>query len=295
MLKLKGGMFYIVAAFLFCVILGISYYKSASIETMQTSNTNACFYAYYEKNDQYKNNFLYFLNHGLQNNIDYYIIINGVSTIEIPELSNIQVFRRENIGYDFGAYSYALDRVTKEYDYYFFINTSMKGPYYEGDWSVPFIELFNKDVAVVGTSINVLVNEYAETLKLKDLYGSKECYPHVQSMFFCIHKQYFHYLRSLDFFNEQHCNSITDMVTLIGEKEIGLSQLALSKGWNINAILSKYKGIDYRTITKNTLDPSGYQDPYYEGSYFGGSIDKNEVIFFKNTRFKTEEEERGKV
>jgi len=288
-MKIKGNMFYILIILLFGVILGGAYYKSASIEAMQTNNRISCFYAYYEKNDQYKNNFRYFLKHGLQNNIDYYIIINGASTVEIPELSNVQVFRRDNIGYDFGAYSYAVDRVTKEYDYYFFMNTSVKGPYYEGDWSVPFIELFDKDVSIVGTSINVLISENPDNLK--NLYGSKECYPHVQSMFFCIHKYYFEYLRSLDFFNEQHCNSITDMVTLISEKEIGLSQLALSKGWNINAILSKYKGIDYRTITKSTLDPSGYQDPYFEGSYFGGSIDKNEVIFYKNTRFANEDHE----
>jgi hypothetical protein len=72
---------------------------------------------------------------------------------------------------------------------------------------------------------------------------------------------------------------------VIMKKEFGLSQHALSKGWNINCILSGYKGIDYRKLTADELDPKiNYGDPYYKGKYFGGTITKEEVVFYKKYR-----------
>lgn len=75
-------------------------------------------------------NFRYFLENGLLDEIDYYIIINGLCSIELPNKSNIFIYYHKNIGYDFGAYSYIINnKLTKEYDYYFLINTSVRGPY----------------------------------------------------------------------------------------------------------------------------------------------------------------------
>ena len=43
------------------------------------------------------------------------------STIDISERYNIKVFRKENERYDFGAYSYAIKNISKEYNYYVFL------------------------------------------------------------------------------------------------------------------------------------------------------------------------------
>jgi hypothetical protein len=251
----------------------------------QFRNNRLClFYAYYEKDEKYKNNFEFFLNNGgILNEIDYYIIINGDCTVDIPKRDNISVFKRENKGYDFGAFSYAIKNITKDYDYYFFMNASVCGPYLDNKhpdkkWYKYFLKLFyDKDVKVVGTSIHILIDD-----NLKKIYGDKVSFSHVMSMFFCLDREYFTYLKNINFFNEDECNNARDLAYIIVYKEIGLSQIAINNGWNINSILSKYKNHDYRTLG-NLEGNQG--DPYMPGTYFGETIDKYDVIFFKNTRF----------
>lgn len=63
-----------------------------------------CVYAYYEKDDLYKENFVYFLENGIYDEIDYYMIINDSCSVDIPNKENIIIMKRENIGYDFGAW-----------------------------------------------------------------------------------------------------------------------------------------------------------------------------------------------
>jgi len=245
-----------------------------------------CLYSYYEKNELYKSNFLYFLDNGILDDVDYYIIINGICTIDIPIKNNIIIFQRENKGYDFGAYSYALKYI-KEYDYYFFINTSVKGPYLKNNqkkWTEYFLELFNDDVKVVGTSINIFDLNKFGNYNLSKIYHKNKPFTHIQSMFFCIDKEYLNYLNKINFFNEYELNNIQNINYIIVYKELGLSQYALNNNWNINSILDKYKNFDYRTIDNDFNNTSNYGDPYYKNAYFGETIDKYDVIFFKNNR-----------
>ena len=285
---------FITLIMLFISILTLIIYKHYHINIKENFNNFkkiCCLYAYYEKNELYKDNLEYFLNNGILDHLDYYIIINGKCSVQIPKKNNIIVFQRENIGYDFGAFSYSIQRINKEYDYYFFLNTSVIGPLwktnYENsikDWTIPFLKLFNKDVVLVGTSINILTNNNVGKYNLKKIYNKDGPYSHVQSMFFCINNSYYNYLKKINFFNENEMNNAPKLLYIIAYKEIGLSQIALKNGWNINSILSKYKDLDYRTLDKNINLSSGSGDPYYKGRYFGDSIDKYEAIFYKNNR-----------
>jgi len=281
----------LIMLFISILTLIISKYYHKNIESFKNSNKICCLYAYYEKNQSYKDNFEFFLNNGLLDNLDYYIIINGKCSITIPKKNNIIVFQRTNIGYDFGAFSYSIQRINREYDYYFFLNTSVIGPLWKDnynnsikDWTVPFLKLFNKDVVLVGTSINILTNNNVGVYNLKKIYGKDGPYSHVQSMFFCINNDYYNYLKKINFFNESEMNNSPKLLYIIAHKEIGLSQIAIKNGWNINSILSKYKDLDYRTLKENINLSAGSGDSYYEGRYFGDSIDKYEVIFYKNNR-----------
>jgi hypothetical protein len=255
-----------------------------------SQNRICCIYAYYEKDDNYLNNLKYFLDNGILDNVDYYFILNGKCNVDIPDTPNIKVLHRENIGWDFGAWSYCIARLTQDYDYYFFMNTSVCGPYIKSQtetskWTDVFIALFKPDVKVVGTSITILRESDLWGHDLSTIYNHSAPYPHVQSMFFGIDREYFQYLNSIQFFNESEINSITDILDLIVYKEIGLSQLALSKGWNINSILPEYRDLDYRTIREDINKTSVNGDPYYSSGYFDKTIDKYDVIFFKNNRF----------
>lgn len=250
--------------------------------------TICCLFAYYEKDDKYKENLTYFLNNGIYEEVDYYIIINGNCSVKIPNKKNIIVFNRENKGYDFGAWSHALKKINKSYDYYTFINSSVRGPYLRDTnvkWYIPFLELFINNVKLVGTTINIYTSNMFNGYSLKKQYNHSAPFSHVQSMFFMIDNDYFNYLQKIHFFNEQKLNNITDINTIIFYYEFGLSQNALKNNWNINSILNEYKNLDYINI-KNDINPSTFSgDPYYINGYFGKNIDIYDVIFFKNNRY----------
>lgn len=58
-------------------------------------NKLCCIYNYFEKDTMYKENMNYFINNnGFLEFVDYYIIINGVHTIDFPEKPNIKIFSR---------------------------------------------------------------------------------------------------------------------------------------------------------------------------------------------------------
>lgn len=232
----------------------------------------ACIYAYYEKDGLYRDNLLYFLNNGMNiRDMDYYLVVNGKCTVPIPP--SIKVLYRENKGYDFGAWSDAIASFPiSDYDYVFFINSSVRGPYIP-DWTTPFQKRFKGDTKLVGTSINIA--------HPKGIKGTRPVYPHVQSMFFCLDREALLYLKSQGFFDTYS----TTFREAILEKEIGMSLMILDRGWNIDSVLSRYQGIDYRKIDHDINPTSFNGDPYYRGAYFGGTIAPEEAIFFKIARF----------
>lgn len=278
--------------FIILIIIIIFYLLNNYLKVEKFLNNKiCCFYAYYEKNELYRNNLKYFLDNGILNNVDYYIIINGKCSVNIPNKNNIIVFKKENKGYDFGAYSFAIKILEKKklenYDYYFFINSSVKGPYLKNKniiWTDKFIELFKNNVKIVGTSINIYPINKLTHYNLNKIYSKEIPFTHIQSMFFCIDKEYYHYLKKINFFNEDEMNNAPDFNYIIAHKEIGLSQIALKNGWNINSILSRFKNINYLNIKSDFNTTSKKGDPYYPKAYFGNNIDKNEVIFYKINR-----------
>jgi len=272
---------YILILLLILIVLFCIFYNETKKEKFTSNNKYVCFYAYYEKNKQYKENLEYFLNNGgIFDNIDYYIIINGDSTIDIPEKDNIRIIKRENIGFDFGAWSNALKKIDKPYDYYIFINSSVRGPYVKENenWIDKFMELFNKpDVKMVGTTINIFEG------KLNN-FNYNPPYSHIQSMFFILDNEAIEFLNEKDFFNEEKINNINEMWELISNYEIGLSQYILKNNWNINCIVPEYRDQDYRTLDHNINTNSS--DVLYKNGFFGRSLLPEEVVFYKLWRFE---------
>lgn len=276
--------------------LSLSSFKSSGKIIYSTnfkpSGRIACLYCYFEKNKRYKDNFEYFLNNGILKEVDYYIVINGDISLNLDKFkyyNNIIFYKKENKGYDFGGWSFLMSNITKEYDYYFFINTSVIGPYgdkYGDKWIDKFLPLFNHGVKVVGTSINIYMNKYISNFNLENIYKRKAPFCHVQSMFFGIDNEYKNYLMNKGFFDEEKYNSIKDINEVICYGEIGLSQLALNNGWNINCILKNYKDVDYTKIYKDFNWSSNNGDPYFKNAYFGRSIFPDEVVFFKSYRLE---------
>jgi hypothetical protein len=160
----------------------------------------------------------------------------------------------------------------------------VRGPYPENKpWLDQFLPLFEsgKDVKMVGTSINIFDSEF--WVDMKSIYNKDAPYSHIQSMFFILNREGFDYLNETGFFDdEDDLVEKNNMNHMILYKEVMMSQLIIKHGWNINCILPKYRDLDYREV-KSNINPSGC-DPYYRGAYFGGTIQPEEVVFYKSYR-----------
>ena len=249
-------------------------------------NRYVCIYAYYEKSEEYKNNLKHFLEKGgIQPDIDYYIVVNGKCSLDIPDLSNVRIIYRENKGFDFAGWQHIIKNyILRPYDYYICLNSSVCGPYPENKpWLNQFLPLFDsgKDVKMVGTSINIFDSQF--WVDMKSIYHKEAPYSHIQSMFFILNREGFDYLNETGFFDdEDYLVEKNNMNHMILYKEVMMSQLIIKNGWNINCILPKYRDLDYREV-KSNINPSGC-DPYYRGAYFGGTIQPEEVVFYKSYR-----------
>lgn len=268
------------------VILIILFFLKTNIEKWESFSRfkNIVFYCYYEKNQEYKDNLKFFLHKGIDPENYYVFIINGDITVDIPLSKNIRVITRPNIGYDFGAYSDALKIInTDEYDYIFFINTSVRGPflptYFKDKWTKPFIDMINDKTKLVGTTI-CISNDH------QHMNMWKPPYPHVQSMMFAMDQECLQFFKYKGLFNQQYEE---DIVKLIARFELTMSMLVLSNGWNIGCLVKEYKDIDYNNINdfpgrKDQLNIEHNGDINYPMGCFGRTPHPFEIIFIKTNR-----------
>jgi hypothetical protein len=248
-------------------------------------NNTLIIYSYFEKNDDYKNNLVYFLNYGLEECNDYIFVINGNCTLKIPEQNNIKVIYRDNIGYDFSAYGEALKTNDIElYKYFFFINTSVRGPFLPDyvimSWTVPFKKLLKDDVKLVGTTIN-LTEDFLSSNGHEVFYGKKKYYIHIQSQMFATDLECLKLLISKGIFDLFTENNFLKIIIL---REIGMSQHVLNNNWNISCILPEYQNIDYRTLNVDFNPTSIKGEMNYKDCYFNRTLHPYEAIFIKTNR-----------
>jgi len=243
-------------------------------------------YAYYEKNDIYAKNLTYFLENGLIDNITFVFIINDFCSVSIPTNENIHIINRPNNGFDFGAWNSGLEYLEKRgliFDYYYFLNTSVRGPfiplYCEKNWIEIFQELFIENVHLIGTSIcfctfNKYIQEYKRIFKCNFDY---KMLINIQSMFFGITRECLEYLNKHQFFEQ----IAKDFIECIITKELHLTQLVINNGWYINCIIDRYRD---KIITRDDNPTSATGDSMYPNRFFGRTIHPFECIFIKTNR-----------
>ena len=244
-----------------------------------------CIYAYYEKDEQYRQNFRYFLDHAIFDSIDFVLVVNGICTVKIPQRPNIRVLYRENVGYDFGGYAHGLASIQKDnYDYFFFVNTSVIGPIMRpgedrSTWPLRFIELFQGDIHLVGVTINICESPWVASFYQYPL----EPITHVQSYFFVLDRPAIDLLEHFVFNTSQLTRSMEETIIF---REVWMSQILLKHGWNISCIAKKYQNQDYRILKYNInwSSQSSGGDPVYTGHYFGATLDPYDILFIKTNR-----------
>jgi len=254
------------------------------------ANKIAVIYAYYEKNDDYILNLKYFLKTGIYNECDYYFIVNGDCSIDFPKKDNIKVDKKENNGYDFGAFNYILfqnNLIIKNYDHFIFMNSSQRGPfipnYIKIKWYEPFINMIKDDVKLVGVTINIFSKYLFEQGKLlQETTNYKLPFPHIQTYFFAMDKECLKFLIEKEIFEEKY--NYDNFNELIAFKEIMMSKVVLENNWNISCIIPEYQGINYRTIKEDINRTSANNDPLYKNCCFNRTIHPYEAIFIKMNR-----------
>jgi hypothetical protein len=255
----------------------------------------AVVYAYYEKKPEYRKNLDFFVKRGIyidDENVDYYFVVNGHTDYAFPQKKNVKVFYRENVGFDFAGYNFGIQEIEKTekfYDYYFFMNTSCRGPFMPEycknmKWFVPFIQLFEKDdnIKLVGSTINPLTWSFR---------------PHVQSYLFALNEEGLNYVKTCGVFKKQY-GSIKEVVD---NQELELSLALLRNGWNISCLIPEYQNINYAQALRDLNEGGNYSaitlnnktfhctgtagDITLPGNKcFGRDIHPYEVIFIKIDR-----------
>ena len=207
-----------------------------------------------------------------KDNIDYIIVINGYNysdSIKFPELNNLTIIKRENIGYDFGGHNAALESIKKSYDFYFFMNSGVIGPiiphYFTSiHWTNIFIKKINDSVKLVGTTIVCLPEHDSGG------YG-----PKIEGFFFMTDKIGLELLK-----NQKNifCNH-QGKYSAIVNGEYGLSNCILKNGYSIDCMLPKYQNINWTNKVNYNMNNNIH--PARKNSFYGYSINPYDVIFHK--------------
>lgn len=258
-----------------------------------SKNRKVFLIAIYESNPDVKNNMLYFIKNGLVDDIDYIFIINGEISFEsiLPKnRHNCIVLHRLNEGFDFGAYCLGIQllKFTK-YDYYFFMNSSVRGPflpeYIDERWDNFFIKKFRESVHLVSpTIINFLPdNKFMDRSILPD--PNRILYPICQSYMFVIDHCGLEILNRYNFFEQTYETSFMKLCY----KEVLLSAIILADpGRNIACLMPEFNGVNFNDtkqldkLRSFTLE-KGY-NPIDDQQLFGRSMYPTDIIFHKTNR-----------
>jgi len=181
-------------------------------------------YAFHEMNERVE----YFFKNAIfqADDVDFVIVCNSM-TLEFTVPAYASVIRRDTVGYDFGAWSDAVE-VYNDYDRYMFINSSVMGPFVPGKWTDIFFNRLTKDVRLFGPTIN-----YSSWAPV-----------HVQSYLFCMTRHTLSFLQYCGIFSTTEYE--TTFNGAIYNREIPMSTAVLQMGWNLGCLLKVYQDVDWR-------------------------------------------------
>ena len=202
---------------------------------------------------------------------DFVIICND-RTIEIAVPDYVTVLKRDNIGYDFGAWSEGLlrDDRYKAYNYCVFVNSSIIGPYlpdgYTKPWPFRFLDGLHGNIRLFGSTINTIRDPVNKS--------------HVQSFAFAMDREALEYLISKEIFSlTKFAQTFKDA---IWQHEVRMSREVLTHGWNIGSLMHHYTDVDFTFASR---DPASYGIMWHDDlMYPACGLDRKEVMFMKGNR-----------
>jgi hypothetical protein len=244
-------------------------------------------YHFYQLNETYVENFQHFLLFGYDARYQYYVLISGECTVQLPQVENIKYIFVENKNNDYGGYCHLIKEVIDidDYEYFIFINSSIRGPFLppfiKDSWVDLFIDKLTEGVGLVGPTIHILSpkNEYSRIYQAE--YGGIPPYSHVQSTAYAMNQSTLKILVNSGFYDENRVLSKTEVIL---KYEIQLSQLVKKNSLNINSFLPEYSEINYLQAHDDINPTSSDGDPSMQSCYFGRTLHPYEAVFIKTNR-----------
>lgn len=253
-----------------------------------TSSRTLVFYHYFEDGDAMLN-LKFFLEVGYNSEADFIIILAGGCSIDLPSAENINYIFTVNRNYDFGGYAQAIKDVeVSKYDYFVFINSSARGPFYLASsvtgpsWIDAFTSKLKGEIGICGATVNILRSPSDHLFWLTGLIIPGGVAPHVQTYAYALRQDAFTFLIDSGFYSEPAFDWSKDET--IAKYEIELSLRLLGAGWNLDCLAGKYSGLDYRTVSGDPNGNSFNGSSLVPNGYFGHNIDPSEVLFVKPKR-----------
>lgn len=243
---------------------------------------------------EFTRNVRFFMRHGLQPHpkVDYFIAQNMPEwsddrTVEIQSKwigrSRVIRIQRPNYSNDFGGYSACLhylrsgagDTRLTDYDFVMFLNSTMRGPFVppavdpaNHHWAMCFTHKLTDQVGLVGSSINFH-------------HGN----PHVQSMAMAMDQRTLQLCLESERLYDDDRRLSRDF--LIANHEIGISQVVLRAGYNLDCLIQVYAGVDWRKMDRTVrYKPNEFReyDLWAQNHYWGNTLHPYETVFFKTNR-----------
>ncbi len=251
---------------------------------MRQHGGTAVIYHYFEKNETYRDNFIFFLARAWRRDLVFFIVIAGEHSIELPERDNIRYVLTRNFGHDFGSYAELAESGALDgFDRLIFVNCTVRGPflphYVTTSWTMPFLALLKDDVHLCGSTINILhsTRPYHEIYRQRHP-DDPEPFSHVQSSAHAMTKECFAFLRANNLYAAA---KVFDKDGTIVDCELAMSLLVRKNGWNIACLLPPYNALDYRLPHSEINPATETGHPQAKGAYFGLTPHPFELIFLK--------------
>lgn len=249
----------------------------------------------YKEGEYTKKNLQFFLDHGITDDNDFYILVNNHEcSVNIPHADNIKVIKKDD-QLDFPSYWWLLNNEDLEqYDNLIFLNASCIGPflprYCNNNW-IYYIEQILRNYDFIGPVIEFPASE--DNISVKWFNG--ETIPFIHTYMFAMNKSCFPvFIQSLNDLKTKYPGCTEKTSCIILERE--LANLFIQKGLKIYSFLLICDSADINDRT------NWHSDLWHESknitcfevpkNYHGIDLNPLEIMFIKNIR--NEHEHRGK-
>ena len=249
----------------------------------KTRNTDLIQVVYYETEDA-KRNLEFFIKHALHDKADFLFVINGDTTLDIPDRSNVRVVRKPNSCYDLGSHGQILFEredlnLRQTYKRFILLNTSVRGPFIPR-WAQVMKTCWS-DVLFAGLSdriklFGLTIYCHCPTSWLPEYNLTFEYFPaHVQSTVFAVDLIGLEAIRSQLACYEKQRDAI-----VFGETR--MSQAIRDAGYQVDALYSGRMKYGHKATADEYLEKCLDWNPQVPETYDGMNIHPFDTLFSKS-------------